>query len=139
MLGDAVKGLLPVLLAKYAGAGPAIVGATAVAAVLGHMFPVFFQFRGGKGVATAFGTAFGVNWVAGLLVVATWLAVALTFRYSSLAALTALALLPLYFWITAKSASLAIAAGLIAVLVFWRHSDNIKRLLAGEESKIGKK
>ncbi len=139
LLGDAFKGLLPVLLATYAGAGPVVIGATTAAAVVGHMFPVFFQFRGGKGVATAFGVAFGVNWVAGLLAVATWLAVALTFRYSSLAALTALALLPLFFWITAKSSALVIAAGLIAILVFWRHGDNIRRLLAGEESRIGKK
>ncbi len=139
LLGDALKGLLPVLLAKGLGATPEIIGLTAIAAVVGHLFPVFFQFRGGKGVATAFGTAFGVSWVAGLLAIATWLAMALAFRYSSLAALTALALLPLFFWITAKSTALVIAALVIAALVFWRHSENIKRLAAGSESRIGSK
>lgn len=137
LVGDAAKGLLPVLLATLTSASPQVIGLTAIAAVLGHVFPIFFQFRGGKGVATAFGTAFGVSWVGGLLAIATWLAIALAFRYSSLAALTALALLPVFFWITVKSVALVIAAVVIAALVFWRHQENIARLVAGSESKIG--
>lgn len=137
LLGDAAKGLLPVLLANAMGASAAIVGATALAAVLGHVFPLFFQFKGGKGVATAFGAAFGLTLTGGLLVIASWLAVALTTRYSSLAALVALALLPFYLWIITHSGALVVAAMGIAALVFWRHKDNIKRLLAGSESRIG--
>jgi len=139
LLGDAAKGLLPVLLAHTLGAAPFVVGATALAAVLGHLFPVFFQFKGGKGVATAFGATLGVSLIAGMLALATWLAVALVFRYSSLAALVALALAPLYLWIVSNSVAIVLCAVAIAVLVYWRHSANIQRLLAGTEPKINSK
>jgi glycerol-3-phosphate acyltransferase PlsY len=139
LLGDAAKGLIPVLAAMLIGIPPLWVGLTALAAVLGHLFPVFFQFRGGKGVATSFGAIFGISWLAGLLTIATWLAISLTFRYSSLAALTSMVLVPLYLWITTRSMALAVCGALIGVLIFWRHRANIMRLLNGTEPKIGDK
>lgn len=139
LLGDAAKGLIPVLAAMLLGIPPLWVGLTALAAVLGHLFPVFFQFRGGKGVATSFGAVFGISWLAGLLTITTWLAISLTFRYSSLAALTSMVLVPLYLWITTRSMELAVCGALIGVLIFWRHRANITRLLNGTEPKIGDK
>jgi glycerol-3-phosphate acyltransferase PlsY len=139
LLGDAAKGLIPVLAAMLIGIPPLWVGLTALAAVLGHLFPVFFQFRGGKGVATSFGAIFGISWLAGLLTIASWLAISLTFRYSSLAALTSMVLVPLYLWITTRSMALAVCGALIGVLIFWRHRANIARLLNGTEPKIGDK
>lgn len=139
LLGDAAKGLVPVLAASALGVPPLWVGLTAVAAVVGHMFPLFFQFRGGKGIATSFGAIFGISWLAGLLVITSWLAISLTFRYSSLAALTSMAILPLYLWITTRSVELVVCGAVIGVLIFWRHRTNIARLLAGSEPKIGDK
>lgn len=139
LIGDALKGLLPVLLANQLGATPLIIGLTALAAVLGHLFPVFFQFKGGKGVATTLGAIFGIGWLAGLLTVTTWLAVSLTFRMSSLASLGGLLLAPLYVWITSKSVPLVICTAVISVLVYIRHKANIARLIKGEEPKIGEK
>jgi glycerol-3-phosphate acyltransferase PlsY len=139
LLGDALKGFIPVIVASAMDVAPLWVGLTAIAAVLGHLFPVFFQFRGGKGVATAYGAIFGISWLTGLLVIASWLAVSLTFRYSSLAALTSMVLLPLYLWITTRSMELVVCGALIGVMIFWRHRANIGRLLSGTEPKIGDK
>lgn len=139
LIGDALKGFIPVFIASKLGASPLIIGLTAIAAVLGHLYPVFFQFKGGKGVATSFGAIFGIAWLAGLLTITTWLALSLTFRISSLAALGSLVALPLYLWITTKSVILVICGVFIACLVFIRHKANISRLLSGEEPRIGKK
>lgn len=139
LIGDALKGVAPVLFAHSMQTAPLWIGLTAIAAVLGHLYPVFFQFKGGKGVATGFGAVFGISWLAGLLVIASWLAVSLAFRYSSLAALASLLMLPLYLWITTKSVELAVGGAVIAALVFWRHRQNIQRLIKGTEPKIGEK
>lgn len=139
LLGDALKGFIPVVVASALDAAPLWIGLTAIAAVLGHLFPVFFQFRGGKGVATTYGAIFGISWLTGLLVIASWLAVSLTFRYSSLAALTSMVLLPLYLWITTRSIELVVCGALIGVMIFWRHRANISRLMSGTEPKIGDK
>lgn len=139
LLGDAAKGLLPVAAATWLEAPPLWIGLTAIAAVLGHLFPVFFQFRGGKGVATSYGAIFGISWLTGLLVIASWLAISLTFRYSSLAALTSMIVLPLYLWITTRSVELAVCGAIIGVLIFWRHRSNISRLINRTEPKIGEK
>ncbi len=136
LAGDALKGYLPVLLAAKLGATPLILGLTALAAVLGHLFPVFFQFKGGKGVATSFGAIFGLAWLAGLLTLTTWLAVSLIFRMSSLAALASLLLMPLYLWITSKSVPLVICGAIITLLVYIRHKANILRIFKGEEPRI---
>ena len=139
LLGDAAKGLLPVLAASALDVPPLWVGLTAIATVLGHLFPVFFQFRGGKGVATAYGAIFGLSWLSGLLIITSWLAISLAFRFSSLAALTSMVLLPLYLWITTRSVELVVCGVVMAAMIFWRHRANITRLLNGTEPKIGDK
>jgi len=139
LLGDALKGFIPVFIASQLSATPLVIGLTAIAAVLGHLAPVFFQFKGGKGVATTFGAIFGISWITGLLTIATWLALSLTFRMSSLAALGSLLALPLYLWIITKSVPLVLCGAAIGILVFARHHANIKRIFNGTEPKIGQK
>jgi len=107
-------------------------------AVMGHNFPIWLKFKGGKGVATTLGVLLATAWPVGLAAIATWLATAAVFRYSSLAALIALAAAPAYAWYFATPQH-AILAGLLATLAWIRHHENIRRLLKGEESKIGKK
>ncbi|MBY0430297.1 MAG: glycerol-3-phosphate acyltransferase, partial [Rhodospirillales bacterium] len=137
LLLDGGKGAIAALLGLWlAGAEAGLVAG--FAAVLGHNFPVWLGFKGGKGVATTLGTLFAVVWPAGLATVATWLVVAGLFRISSLAALVALALAPAYAWYFAGPWHALMAAGL-AVLGFIRHEANIRRLLKGEEPKIGQK
>ncbi len=139
LLGDALKGLLPVLAAKLLAAEAPALAATALAALLGHLYPVFFGFRGGKGVATAFGAMLGLAWALAGAVVLTWLAMAATFRYSSLSALTAAALAPAYAALLVREPAIVAAVGLMSALLFWRHRSNIRNLLAGTESKIGRR
>src|ERR1700733_1656490 len=132
LVGDGGKGAVAVLLAGWV-AGAAGVGALAGGPdFLGHLFPVWLKFRGGKGVATFFGTMIAIAWPAGLLAGATWIVMAATFRISSLAALTAAALCPLYVFLTGQTpeAKLWLAA-FMAVLIFIRHHENIARLLKG--------
>jgi glycerol-3-phosphate acyltransferase PlsY len=136
LAGDMLKGLVPVLIAQALQAGPVILAATALAAFLGHLYPVFFGFLGGKGVATALGVLFGLSWQVGLAVTGTWLVMALLFHYSSLAALTAMLLAPLYFWWLHPEPAFLGAMGIITVLLFWRHRSNIRDLLDGKEGKI---
>ena len=136
LFGDILKGVIPVIVAKALTDDSGIIALTGAAAFLGHLFPVFFGFQGGKGVATAAGVFIAISpQLTGILVV-VWLAMALLFRYSSLAALTAtLAAIPLAAWLLPGWHFLAMAV-LIAVLLFIRHKPNIQRLLAGEESRI---
>jgi glycerol-3-phosphate acyltransferase PlsY len=132
---DAAKGAAAVLvIAHWSGDGSA--GAAAgLAAVVGHDFPVWLRFRGGKGVATTLGVLLAVAWPVGLLACATWLAVALLLRYSSLAALAALGAAPFYAqWLGGEAAGVA---ALLALLAIIRHHANIRRLLKGEEPRIG--
>ena len=137
LVGDMLKGLLPVLFAHFMHMGPVILAATALAAFLGHLYPIFFGFKGGKGVATGLGVIFGLYWPAGLLTTATWLAMAAVFRYSSLAALIAMLLTPLWFlWLWPEPAVIA-AIVVLTVLLFWRHRSNISNLINGKEGKIG--
>jgi glycerol-3-phosphate acyltransferase PlsY len=137
LIGDMLKGLLPVLLAKALGAGIAVQAATAVAAFLGHLYPLFFSFRGGKGVATMLGVLLGIHWPVGLLTIGTWLVIARIFKISSLAALLAVAVTPLYAWWLIPNLSLLIAILFMGVLLFWRHRENIRDLFSGTEGKIG--
>jgi glycerol-3-phosphate acyltransferase PlsY len=134
LLLDAGKGAAAVLIADRFGPDTAVVAA--LGAVVGHVFPVWLGFRGGKGVATVLGALLALSWPTGLLVCATWLAVAAVTRYSSLAALAAVAAAPAYaYWLAdPQRAELSIA---LAVLVWLRHAGNIRRLIAGTESKIG--
>jgi len=137
LFGDAFKGFLPVAVGGWLGVSPAILGATALAAFLGHLYPLYFGFRGGKGVATALGVLLALGWPVAAAAALTWLAVAWITRYSSAGALAAAAAAPLYTaWFTSET-PVAIAVGLMTALLFWRHRGNIQRLLAGTEAKIG--
>lgn len=138
LLGDGLKGVIPVVLARFVFGIEdytwlILIG---IAAFLGHLYPVFYGFKGGKGVATAIGVFLGVNLWGGLAFVATWLIMAKGFKISSLAALIATALSPLYFWMITGHAQLTLGVGVIAVLIFWRHRSNIQKLLDGSEDKI---
>ncbi|MGH7032902.1 MAG: glycerol-3-phosphate 1-O-acyltransferase PlsY [Stellaceae bacterium] len=131
---DIVKGFLPVLIARRFG--PHAAAAAAIAAPLGHIFPIWLRFKGGKGVATAGGALLAYAWPAALAAVATWFAIAIVFRYSSLAALAAAASAPLYAWLLLRQPGPAAVVLVIALVVIARHRDNLARLLRGKESKI---
>lgn len=136
LLLDAVKGTAAVLIAANYGAEPVI--AAGLGAFLGHLFPVWLRFKGGKGVATYIGVLFGLMWQAALLFLAIWIAVALAFRYSSLSALTACVVTPIMLWFWDRP-DLAMLFAVMSVIVFIKHRANISRLLAGSEGKIGAK
>jgi len=139
LAGDVLKGAAPVLIARVLTADAEIIALTGFSAFLGHLFPVFFGFRGGKGVATALGAWLAITPWVGLALLATWLAMALLFRYSSLAALAATVAAPFYvYWLSAGPAYLATMIGMSAILIL-RHRSNIRNLIAGTESKIGAK
>lgn len=139
LAGDLLKGLLPVLAARALEAEPPVLAGVALAAFLGHLYPVFFGFRGGKGVATAFGCLLGIAWGVALAVAATWLVVAKAGRISSLAALAAAVLAPLYTWWLAPEPAYLAMTPVLAVLLIWRHRSNIRNLLRGTEGRIGQK
>lgn len=136
LLGDLLKGLVPVLVARYLDVDDPVLGAVALAAVLGHMYPLFFGFKGGKGVATALGVLLGIDWLLGAAWAATWLGVAFLFRISSLSALTAMTLTPVYTWLLTASPPLTITAVILALIVIWRHRSNIRHLIEGTEERI---
>lgn len=139
LLGDVLKGVIPVLFAKWYGLDTLGLALVAMGAFLGHLFPVFFRFEGGKGVATAIGCLLALSWPTGLCWMATWLIMALVFRYSSLASLTASLLAPLYIWLFSGSMIYTVTIAIMSVLLIIRHYRNIANLLSGKESKIGKK
>ncbi len=136
LLGDSLKGLLPMLAGHLLAAGPATLAATGLAAFLGHLYPVFFGFRGGKGVATALGVQLGLYWPIGLSVAAVWLFTAKVLRISSISALVSMALAPLIVWIFWPEPVLIGAQVLITAILFWRHRSNIRNLLSGKEDKL---
>jgi len=140
---DALKGFVPVLLAVHLGPryglGEGTVALVALAAFLGHLYPVFFHFRGGKGVATAAGTLFGIDPLLGAATLATWLIIAAFFRYSSLASIVAAVCAPFWQLLTDGSGPVAFALIAMALLLLWRHEANIKRLFAGTENRLGGK
>lgn len=141
MLGDGLKGFVAVFaasrLAPLFGAGDWAVAAAAIAVFIGHLYPVFHRFAGGKGVATAAGIVFALYWPLGLALTVVWLTMALGFKISSLAALTTAVLLPLGMFYSTGPGAYAWASVAIAVLLFWRHRMNIKQLMAGRERPIG--
>ncbi|MDR2332525.1 MAG: glycerol-3-phosphate 1-O-acyltransferase PlsY [Burkholderiaceae bacterium] len=148
LLLDAVKGWLPVALVRWFG-GPygleeGTIAAVGLAAFLGHLWPVFFKFKGGKGVATAAGVLIGISGWLGLATLASWLIIAVFFRYSSLASLVAAVFAPFFYvlgggvaWV--MDARIGVSIAIMSGLLVWRHKENIGRLLAGKESKIGSK
>ena len=148
LLCDALKGYFPVLLVKLYGPSFGLddraVALVAISAFIGHLWPVFFSFKGGKGVATAAGILFGVEPLLGLATLSTWVIVAFFFRYSSLAALAASLFAPAYYlfgdqlaWQTSQPELLALVV--MSALLLMRHKDNITRLVSGQETKIGAK
>jgi glycerol-3-phosphate acyltransferase PlsY len=136
LLGDALKGTAAVLIA--AQWGPNFAAVAALGAFLGHLFPVWLKFKGGKGVATFIGVLIGLEPLAALTFAAVWLGLAFTTRYSSLSALVASAASPVALWLLGQPGTAAMAVILVALL-WWKHSENISRLLAGTEGKIGQK
>jgi len=139
LFGDTLKGFLPVLIAWAFTREPLILGLVGLAAFLGHLFPVFFGFKGGKGVATMLGVLFGYHGLVGAATGLTWLIIAKGFKISSLSALIATALAPLYVWLIMGHMELVIITAVMTVILFWRHKSNIQKLLSGAEGKIGKK
>lgn len=141
LLGDALKGLVAVWLAfalqDTLDLSDGTIAAVAVAALIGHMWPVFFGFKGGKGVATALGVLLGLSWPVALVCAAVWLVMAFGFKVSSLAALVATLISPLTAWFFDLPGSWILAIVIIAALVLYRHRSNIENLLQGKEGKIG--
>ena len=138
LLGDMLKGLIPVVAARFITDDATVLALVALAAFLGHLFPIFFGFRGGKGVATALGVLLGLSWQVGLAVLATWVVMALLFRISSLSALIAAVMSPLYAWWLKNNLIYIEMMAVMAILLLWRHRANIERLLTGQEKRIGK-
>jgi len=139
LIGDMLKGLLPTAAVVMLGGSYEAIACAAVGSFLGHLWPVWFGFVGGKGVATALGAIIGASWVAGLMAIGTWLAVLAISRYSSLSALITFALAPIYLWLTTQSIVLCAAGVVMSALLFWRHAANIQRLANGTEPKVGQK
>ncbi|MFI4955040.1 MAG: glycerol-3-phosphate 1-O-acyltransferase PlsY, partial [Gammaproteobacteria bacterium] len=138
LLGDVLKGAIPVLLAKLFELNPWFIGLTALAAFLGHLYPIFFRFEGGKGVATAVGICLALSWPFGLAVSAIWLFTVAITRVSSLGALAASGAAPVLAYILIDW-QIAVIMILIALLIAWKHQGNIQRLREGTEPKIGEK
>ena len=142
LLGDAAKGYVAVVVARVligVEIDSWVLPAVAAAAFVGHLFPVFHGFKGGKGVATALGILLAIDWVLGLTTLSTWLIVAVFLRYSSLAALVSAVFAPIYFIFLFGVQPMAIAIAVMSTLLIWRHKANIQKLLRGEEGRIGSK
>jgi len=139
LFGDAAKGWLAVFLAIQFALSDVQIALVALAVFIGHLFPVFLRFKGGKGVATALGILLAFDLWLGLGGLATWLFMAVVFRLSSLAALTAAVATPVYAIWLGLPKEWVLASGIMSLLLIWRHKSNIQNLLAGKESKIGKK
>ncbi|MEO8401953.1 MAG: glycerol-3-phosphate 1-O-acyltransferase PlsY [Gammaproteobacteria bacterium] len=138
LLGDVMKGVIPVLAAKWYGLDTLGLSLVAFAAFFGHLYPIFFRFKGGKGVATAFGCLVSLSWPLGVSLALTWLFLAVTIRYSSLAAILAALLAPLVAWYF-TNLDYVITVSFISFFLIFRHRKNIQNLLAGKEGKIGAK
>lgn len=138
LAGDLLKGLLPVLTVDLLTASAPLVAATGIAAILGHMYPLYYGFKGGKGVATTLGVLLGFDWLLGAVWIALWLFAALLFRYSSLAALVATTFILVTSWFWSENIWLFISMAIISIFVFWKHRSNIQKLLNGTEAKLGK-
>jgi len=139
LIGDMLKGVIPVLLVVLLDASSIAIAITGLCAFLGHVFPVYYKFKGGKGVATLLGVLLGTSWMAGLGSIAVWLLVAFGLKYSSLAALVAALFAPVQIWYFTGSTEMAASTALMSLILFWRHKSNVQNLLAGKENKIGAK
>jgi glycerol-3-phosphate acyltransferase PlsY len=136
LAGDVLKGAVPVLLAHLLSDSPAVLASTAVAAIIGHMYPVFFQFKGGKGVATTFGAVAALVYPVALFMGAVWVLTAMATRYASLASMAAAVAAPLFALVFIQQPATIVALVIIAALLVYRHRENIQRLRDGIESEI---
>ena len=147
LIGDALKGYIAVMLARLilgdssltSTMGSWILCGVVIAVFVGHLFPIFHGFKGGKGVATACGILFGINWILGVATLSTWIIVAMFMRYSSLAALAAAVFGPIYFVFLFGLQPIGLALLVVCLLLIWRHRGNIQNLMNGTESRIGSK
>jgi glycerol-3-phosphate acyltransferase PlsY len=138
LVGDSLKGLAPLLLAHALDRSAPVFAATGMAAFLGHLYPVFFGFKGGKGVATALGVQFGLSWMIGGAVAGVWLIVAKVMNISSLAALVSMTVAPLFVWLIWPAPELVAMQILMSAILIWRHRSNIRKLLSGAEGKLSR-
>jgi acyl phosphate:glycerol-3-phosphate acyltransferase len=136
LVGDSFKGLIPMLIGHLLGVAPAILAGIGLAAFIGHLYPVFFKFQGGKGVATALGVQFGLYWPIGLCVAVVWLFVAKVLKISSLSGLISMALAPVFVWLFWPDKTLIGMQLIITGLLIWRHRSNIRNLIAGTEDRL---
>ncbi len=136
LLGDTLKGFIPVLAANLLGLAPLYLAGVALAAILGHLYPLFFGFRGGKGIATTIGTQLGLGWQIGGSVILVWLFVSKALKISSVAGLIAMALAPIILWLFWPAPELIGMQFGVSLLLFWRHRENIRRLISGDEDRI---
>jgi glycerol-3-phosphate acyltransferase PlsY len=137
LLGDTLKGLIPVLIIIQIQDDDLTVALVGLFALLGHIFPVYYGFKGGKGVATFYGAILGFSWLTGLIAIAIWLTVAALLKISSLSAMVSIFFTPIILWNLSHSVELTSTVVLMSVIIFWRHRSNIKHLLHGSEGKIG--
>ena len=138
LLGDMLKGLIPLMAARAFEVEDHILAAVGLAAFLGHLYPIYFGFHGGKGVATSLGILLGMAWPVAAAVLATWLFMAKVFRISSLSAVIAAVTAPIYTWLLMDSAPLLVMVCVISTMLLWRHRGNIQRIFSGAESRIGR-
>ena len=136
LVGDGLKGFIPVAIGQYMGLETQALALIALGAFLGHVYPIFFGFKGGKGVATFIGSLLALNYFVGLAFVVTWLFVAKVLKISSLSALIATLLTPLYFYLVVGDIKATFIVGILSLWIFYTHKSNIKRMLSGEEDSI---
>jgi len=143
LIGDALKGWVAVVLAKaffgQTAQADLLISLVVVAVFIGHLYPIFHGFKGGKGVATAAGVLLAINWILGVATLVTWIVIAVFFRYSSLAALVSAIFAPFYCFFLFGTKTISFAVLLISILLIWRHRSNISNLMAGTETRIGRK
>lgn len=137
LAGDMIKGLIPVLAVQYLEMNILTIALVGFAAFLGHLYPVFFSFKGGKGVATMLGVLFGFSWWVGLATAGTWLFMAKVVKISSLSALVATVLAPVYVWLWFNHIDVIAVTIIMTVILFWRHRSNIQNMMKGTEDSIG--
>ena len=139
LFGDMLKGLLPVVVVSQFEPVNAAIAVTGLGAFLGHVYPLYYGFKGGKGVATYYGALLGFNWITGVIALAIWLGTAFIFKISSLSALISVLAAPFILWHFTQSTELAVTLGLMTLLLYWRHRSNIRNIIEGKENKIGPK
>lgn len=137
LLGDLLKGFMPVVLTGLLIADIIIISVVGLAALLGHMYPIYYKFKGGKGVATLLGVLLGIDWILGLVWIAVWLSIAYLTRYSSLAALASTLIVLIASWFLYENTWFFLILLCMTTIVYWRHRVNIHKLLTGQENKIG--